>query len=53
MLTDVVTIFPAEFEVGAAAVLPLGDVVGVAASHVGAAAGEHAVPVPGLERPAQ
>jgi len=37
-------------EICAAAVLPLADVVGVAAAYRGTAAGERAVPVAGLER---
>ena len=39
-------------DVGSPVVLPLADVVGLAAAGVGAAAGEDAVPVADLQRPA-
>jgi hypothetical protein len=40
-------------DVGRPAVLPLGDVMCLAAGGVGSAAGEHAVPVPDLQRAPQ
>ncbi len=41
-----------EFDVGVAAVFPVDEVVGFGLGHVGVAAGDHASPVHGSQRPA-